>query len=141
MKIKNFRLFCESVYAGKSRTFRYIELIPESNGLTVKLTPDGVLYINELIDEKSINNECEIISNLFEDVEGNSEYIFHCNIGESGFGLTSAPGITDGYSYDDKGFTTEIPETAKVYWFPDYAIKLITEELQEKGECFFPSAD
>lgn len=121
--------------------FRYITLEELNNGLKVSLNEEGVELVKELKDEGK--SDYEIWYELFEDVRANSEYIFHDDIGESGFGLTDSEGITDGYFYSDNGdgFETEYPESAKVYWFPNYMISSPLDIMIESGDVIFTKAD
>ncbi len=118
------------------RHFRYIDITPTENGLQLSLNEEGIEEVNDLkADEKS---DAEIWYELFDDVQGNSEYNFHANMGDSGFGLTDAEGITDGYYMgDDSEYVTDYPKSAKVYWFPDYMIKSPLDEMMENGKVVF----
>lgn len=115
------------------REFRYLKLIPKSNGLEIRLTKEGKEKVKE--DGLTYENAWE----YFEDIQGNSEYIYHPDLGESGFGLTSAEGITDGYQLSDEGFdyTTDHPDSAKLYYFNRSAIVFWGDELKEDGVVFF----
>ena len=117
------------------REFRYLKLIPTDNGLEIKLTKEGEEKVKE--DGLTYDNAPE----YFEDVQGNSEYIYHDDLGESGLGLTSAEGITDGYNFESPGeFLTDHPESAKVYWFPNYQIRFWGDILKDDGSVFFTEA-
>jgi len=117
------------------RSFRYLNLKPTEGGLELSLTDEGKEFAQEKKDEGVA--DVFIIPDLFDDVQGNSEYIFHHDLGDSGFGLTSAPGITDGYHHSDDvlgAFETDFPKTAKLYYYNDYAIRDMIEEMLEEGK-------
>jgi len=112
--------------------FQYLDIEKVSNGLW--------LYINEGTEEYEDLTEMTF-SDIFDDVQGNSEYMYFFDVGEAGFGLTSAPGITDGYYYGDDGELTEGEHTdSELYYYPDYAVTDFTEELRTKGKVFFNKA-
>lgn len=113
--------------------FRYLTFIFSKNGLTIQLTKEGKEFIKDFD---------ATFDDLFDEVRGNSELIYFEDIGEAGFGLTSAEGITDGYYYDDKGNITDKghKKDSAVYWYPNYMIVNFFEELQENGETFFNKA-
>lgn len=141
VKIKSYNLFCESLKSRATVSGKYLELFAENNGLRVVLTEEGKEEIQELNDKKN-GIVSDIMYDLFEDIQGNSEFLFHHDMGVAGFGLTSAEGITDGYYIDDNGnYHTEYPISAKVYWFPAYETTSIVDELIDKGEVFFDLAD
>ena len=115
---------------------RYLELIPQKNGLMVKLTPEG----KEELEAHEVEGEQvylgTFINDLMDDIQGNSEYRYYTNLGEAGLGMTDAPGFTDGYFYNDEGELESHPD-AHLYYYNDYAIKDEGRELLEKGEVFF----
>ena len=78
-KLKN-RKVSEFKRGGKAdvntRHFRYLDLIPSENGLTIKLNDGGKEKVAD--DDLDYNNWDE----YFEDVQGNSEYIYVHDIGE-----------------------------------------------------------
>jgi hypothetical protein len=121
--------------------FRYITLEELSNGLQISLNAAGIELVKELKEDGKY--EFDIWYELFEDVHGNSEYIFHNDMGESGFGLTNAEGITDGYFISDNGdgYDTNYPESAKVYWFPNYMVINSLDKMFEEGKVFFNKAE
>ena len=109
--------------------FQYIDIEIVENGLWIYLTDNS-----EDFDEMDFDN-------IFDDVQGNSEYMYFSDLGDVSFGLTSAPGITDGYYFSDDGEITEGEHTdAELYYYPDYAVTDFTEELRTKGKVFFNKA-
>lgn len=122
--------------------YRYLTIQKVKGGLQVSLNEDGVELVKELKEEGQ--SDWDIWSELFESVQGNSEYIFHLDMGDSGFGLTSAEGITDGYHYEGEDrsnlYKTDYPESAKVYWFPNYMIQSPLDIMIEKGSVVFDEA-
>ena len=123
------------------RSFRYLTIQEHENGLQIYLNEEGIELVKELKEDGK--SDSDIWYELFEDVRGNSEYIFHDDMGESGFGLTDAEGITDGYFVSDNGdgYETSYPEFAKVYWFPNYMITSPLDKMFEEGNVFFTKAD
>ncbi len=112
--------------------FEYIKLVPKEHGLEVQLTKEGIQKIKE--DGITYQNADE----YFEDIQGNSEFIYHNNLGDSGLGMTEAEGITDGYYFGDEGgYKTDHPDSAKLYYFNDYAIRFWGDDLKEEGKAFF----
>ena len=106
--------------------YDYITLIKTPNSLRVELTDDGIEAYNE--------EEVVEMYDLFEDVQGNSEWKYIDDAGQVGFGLTSAPIITDGFYYDDNGeFTDDGHSDSKVYTWNNYMVKDLFETLMEQG--------
>ena len=144
--LKNFNEFIneeygvinrEKEYHGNVEQFRYLDIEVVKNGLWLHLNEDGK---KEAEEENNLN--WEKFSDYFDDIQGNSEYRYFDDIGEAGFGLTSAPGITDGYYYNDDGkLTDDENEDSNVYWFPNYMVEDFTETLLEKGKVFFERAE
>ena len=127
----------EKEYHGNVEHYRFLDIEKLPEGLMIYLNDDGKLE-NDENDNLNENN----FSDYFEDIQGNSEYMFHFDLGEAGFGLTDAPGITDGYFFDDDGkFTDGEHENSEVYWFPNYMVEDFTEMLKKYGKVFFTKAD
>lgn len=137
--MKKFVKTFESFYQNDSviSSNEYLEIIQKTNGLEIILTPEGKEYLDDYLDE--LQTEMPFFD-LFETINTNSELIFHMNLGDAGFGLTSAPGITDGYFYGDNGDLEESSEDAELYFYEPYQIKSFLEELYEKGKTFFQKA-
>ena len=135
-------------FIGKPEHYRYLTLQKVKNGLLLILNEEGVEELNNITEDnitsKNPKSDTDIWIELFEDVQGNSEYIFHPDMGESGFGMTSAEGITDGYYYEGEDrsnlYKTDYPESAKIYWFPNYMVERSISTLINKGEVFFTEA-
>ena len=147
---KNFHKVNESTDATHG-SYLSVEPLPNGN-LKVSLTDIGKEELKELMEnaglkdfEENLPKLYDIFTDLWDDVQSNSELIFHKDIGDAGFGLTSAPGITDGYYYEGEDrhnlYKTNYPESAEVYWFPDYMVIDPIAELFEKGEVIFTKAD
>lgn len=135
--IKNFKLFNESL--NNSYSGRYLELEALPNGLKISLTPEAKEELEEILPEEKIHDDD--ISDMFDDIQGNSEYLFHLDMGIVGFGLTEAPGITDGYQINDDYTEYElIGDTAEVYYYGDYMIKSFKKELKNNGYVIFDKA-
>jgi hypothetical protein len=111
---------------GEVDKWEYIYLTKTPNGLKVELTDEGIEAYN---DEEVIE-----MYDLFEDIQANSEWNFIDDAGQVGFGLTSAPIITDGYYYDDDGnFTDEGHSDSRLYVWNDYMVKDLFATLMEQG--------
>jgi len=108
---------------------RYLVLIPTIDGLKIELTEEGKEVIKEW-------NFWE----LFEDVQGNSDYQYHPNLGWDGLGMIDAPGITYGYIMGDDGEWEEIVSKSYIYYFDDYIINSFIDTLSEDGEVIFKRA-
>lgn len=128
-----------------SGEYRYLILTPVANGLEISFTTEGLEEIKEIgtttDDGSYAPAEIREFFNLFEDIAGNSEYLYHEDIGRSGFGLTSAPGITYGYHYnEDDEYEENEDGTGIVYYYPKYAISSFIDEMIKKGKTFFEKA-
>lgn len=136
--IKTFESFRFNPSKPNVEHYRYLDLEKVENGLKIYLNEDGKKEAEENgVD--GINDQN--FYDYFEDVQGNSEYLFFEDMGEAGFGLTSAPGITDGYYYDDAGKLTDKGHSdSEVYWFPDYMVRDFTKDMLEYGFVIFTKA-
>jgi len=152
-KILSYKLFCESVINENQSPEiletiggTYVTLEKYANGIKFTITEEG----KELLEEEYADGGMpsfgvdgnipeSVFWDMFEDIESNSEYMFIEDMGAAGFGLTEAPGILDGYYLADNGnkFITDYPESAEIYWYPDYMVKNFLIELKETGETFF----
>lgn len=113
----------------------YLTLTPSKNGIKIELTEEGKEEAKEIgLNESNFYD-------LFEDIRGNSEYLYFEDAGEAELGLTSAPAITDGYYYNDDGDLTDEDNKSdsRLFAFMDYQVKSFVEELLENGEVIFPS--
>jgi hypothetical protein len=121
---------------GNVEHYRYLDIEKVEDGLKISLNEAGKQNVE---DEGGI--EESKFYDYFEDVRGNSEYIYFEDMGDAGFGLTSAPGITDGYEYNDDGELTDEGHTdSEVYWFPNYMIRDFTQDMLEDGYVIFTKA-
>lgn len=130
----------------------YLSLEVVDNGLILRLTQAGKREIKYLMPEGFRTNDdknfvdhvhfCQHVDfvDFFEQIRCNSDFIYFDDIGEAGFGLTSAPGITDGYYYDDNGELIYENIYSEVYWYPNYMITDFIEELYTTGKTFFQKA-
>lgn len=112
---------------------RYLNMeILENGDLKISLTEEG----KEEVDETGIS--IDSFYDYFDDIRANSEFMFFEDLGEAGLGMTSAPGITDGYYYNDNGdITDELHDDSVIYWYPNYVVKDFTEELKNNGYVIF----
>ena len=112
--------------------FRYVTIKKYKNKLVVELTDEGREEVKELKEDGK--GDYDIMPELFEDVQGNSEYVYHHDLGASGLGMTDAEGITFGVNVDEDGsYPITEDEGAKVYFFNYSAIRSPLEDLL-KGE-------
>lgn len=137
--MKNLKKFFEFINENNNTnnaSGRYITLETTSDGLWLHITPEGKQEMDENFTEDKFWN-------IFEDIQVNSEWMYHDDIGEAGFGLTSAPGFTDGYFIDDDGNLSDEghEEDSEVYWFPNYQVESFTETLITEGKVFFDKAE
>jgi hypothetical protein len=117
---------------------RYVILTEDDKGdLSMQLTPDGRAELQDIKQQKNIDNDLDVIATLIEDPK----------VGGSGWGLippedigalTSAPIIAEDFSYDDAGNLEHPPE--KLWWFPDYMVRSVGRELLQ-GEVIFQDAN
>ena len=127
----------EDFKSGKIENYNYISLEKIQYGLKITINSEG-MEILEDADVGEIKSE-NIMFELFEDVRGNSEYEYHSNMGDIGLGLTSAPGITDGFFINDEGDFEE-NESAEAYFFSDYMIINFIEKLMTEKSVVFNKA-
>lgn len=123
----------------KGQEFRYLTLTPTEKGLKVSLTKEGREYVKDEKEQNANKSDVDIIEEMFDDVRGNSEYLFFPDGGNAGFGLTSAEMITDGYYYDDDSQLTDKDheKDSEVYAHMDYQIVSPLEKmLDETGDGY-----
>jgi hypothetical protein len=106
----------------------YLTITADKNKMVIKLTDEGIEEVNEMREENK--SDSQIMYELFEDINANSELIYHDDLGESGFGLTSASGVTDGYYLSDNGDEyEEAGKDARLYYFNDYMLRSEIDDL------------
>jgi hypothetical protein len=121
---------------GNVEHYRYLDIEKVENGLKISLNDDGKQNVE---DEGGI--EERNFGDYFEDVMGNSDYLFIENLGDVGFGLTDAPGILYGYDYNDDGLLMDDGRSdSEVYWFPNYMVREFTQDMLEYGFVIFTKA-
>jgi len=121
--------------------FNYISLEKVDAGLIITINKDGIEEIDDSYMELGGHIHYNAAYELFDGVRGNSEYKYFDDIGDAGFGLTSAPGITEGYYYDDNGYLTDKGnDNSKVYYYDKYMITSFVDELYHTGKVFFNEA-
>lgn len=121
----------ERYYNDEIMHYRYLNLqLVENGNLKISLNDEGT----EKAQEDGID-EVEFYE-FFEDVEGNSDYKYFDNLGESGLGMSDAPCIVDGYYYGDDG-ETSLYEDSEIFMYYDYYKKDFTKELLENGYVIF----
>lgn len=94
-------------------------------------------------DELKINmeerNEDMLMAELIEPYSTNSSFsYFNASDANPFVGLTSAPCIAESlHGPDEDG---KIEAEGRLWWFPDYAVRSVVEELVERGQVVFPLA-
>lgn len=106
---------------------RYLDIVGNHRMLHIHLNDEG----REMVMEERENGrgDEEIMYELFEDVAGNSDLMYHTDLGESGFGMTSSSGVTAGYVYGDDGELEPADDTAVVYVDNDSYRRSPVEEM------------
>lgn len=124
-----------------AETLEYEKGNPNKNGnLKLTLTPEGREVLVEASSEGKL--DAEIMWELFESIQVNSELMYFDDAGEVGLGMTSAPAITDGYYYDDDGKLTDKGHPdAQVFWYPNYMVRSFMDDFLENGYAIFVRAD
>ena len=131
-KLKKFLEYIKENTNSNVSEFTYLILEKLPNGLKVSLTEEGKQEVADW-NESEIEDDRKLYD-LFDDVQGNSEYKFVFDLGEAGFGLTQASGITDGYYYDDKGDLTDKGHSdSEVYYHNNYAYHSILWYILQDG--------
>jgi hypothetical protein len=106
----------------------YITLEVMPNGLKVSITPEGL----EKAEEEGLKEQN--FYDFIEDIITNSEWRWFEDLGEGGFGLTNAPGFTNGYYEDEEG-------DFDLYYYEKYQIRDFTVELLKNGYVIFDKAE
>lgn len=121
---------------------QYLEIEPVENGLYLHITKEGREEAEENKEDEKKKLSDMNLWDYFEDIQVNSEWMYHFDMGEAGFGLTNAPGFTYQYYVDDEGDITNKnqEENSEVYWFPNYMVEDFCETLLEEGKVFFTKA-
>lgn len=134
--LKNFNTFkINENTASNIDEYMYVIMEVLPNGLKLSLTQEGKDKANE--DGISEND----FSDYFEDIQGNSEYMYFPNLGDAGLGLSEAPCITHGYYYNDNGeLIDEGHNDSKVYYYSNYMISNFTDVMLNDGSVFFQKA-
>ena len=110
----------------------YMGLRIINNELILYLTTQGRRIVRE---EKGL--DFELFWELYEGIQNNSDYLFHINLGEDGFGLTDAPGISFGYIIDRDGQYEQQTTNSYVFYYKDYMYTNFIEELESNGRLIF----
>ena len=132
--ITKFRIFENTDQEETLIEGKYLKLNRMKNGnLKIILTPDG----KEMVEEDGMNEDN--FDDYFDDIRGNSEYVYFINLSVAGIGMSDAPCITDGYYYDDDGNLTDYDhiEDSEIFYYPNYITKIFTDELIENGFVIF----
>lgn len=137
--VQNWKQFNESLTQPELiEQNEYLKIFAVKNGIKLELTPEGKEELEDQIDK--IESDQPFVE-LFESIQGNSEMEYHIDLGEMGFGLTSAPGITDGYYHDDNGeYTDGENKDSKVYYYSNYMVKSFLMEMYNGNDVIFNEA-
>ncbi len=127
---KRAKLF-ENSYLENSYNGEYVNITILPNSLKIELTGAGREYLeeNEITDQN--------FGDMVEDITINSDMNYHTDLGEDGFGLTSACGITFGYYTNNEG---KYDGDGDVFYDNNYAISDFVETLKQTGEYHFNKA-
>jgi hypothetical protein len=117
---------------------RYLHLVGNHRMLHIHLNNEGREMIMD--ERESGRGDEEIMYDLFEDIVGNSTLMYHTDLGESGFGMTSSSGVTYDYGYDDNGDLVPLDDNAVVYVDNDSYRRSPVEELLE-GRLIMRNSD
>lgn len=115
----------------------YVGVKIHPNSLELYLTAKGEEKI-DTDDEMSLLED-NFMTEYFEDIQVNSDIIYHSDLGSSGFGLTEAPGFTIGYDINDHGEYVETSDS-QLYYYNDYMIHSFVDILKKEGRVFFKKA-
>ena len=110
----------------------YVSIQLTDHGLNLILNEEGRDFLSEDKDDYFCDFE-----EIFESINVNSEWMFHRDLGQKGFGMTSAEGFSVGYHYGDDG---EMEGEGDVYYNNEYAIRSFIEGLLLNGYYFFSKA-
>ena len=133
------RFLREGYYDKYKAEGNWVKMKADKKGLTItlqRLDDDELDELREAVED----NNFEFAYEMFEDIIANSEFVFHQNLGDSGLGMTDAPGFSlgiDVYGYDDDEFDDE---DGRLFYYNNYARYFIIEELLNKGKVFFHEA-
>jgi hypothetical protein len=117
---------------------KYLHLVGNHRMLHIHLNNEGREMIMD--ERESGRSDEEIMYDLFEDIVGNSTLMYHTDLGESGFGMTSSSGVTYDYGYDDNGDLVPLDDNAVVYVDNDSYRRSPVEELLE-GRLIMRNSD
>jgi hypothetical protein len=125
----------DNEYHGELERWKFLNLEKTENGLWIYLNKNG-----KKENEEEDNLNYDKFWDYFEDIDGNSDWLYFDDLGKAGFGLTSAPGFTVGYYYDDNGELTNRDNgntDSDIYYYDNYMITDFTDKLKEYGKVFF----
>tara|TARA_R110000868_G_scaffold411024_1_gene701379 strand:+ start:2573 stop:2962 length:390 start_codon:yes stop_codon:yes gene_type:complete len=124
-------------FEGQNGTWKVIE----NGNIEITLTKEGVEELEDLKDNERVNviNESELLWELFEDIFCNSA--FELLQPEDVGALTDS--VILGYEIprNDDGEIQKFHEDSKVWWFPNYMITSIYDELITDGKSYLVVSD
>ena len=123
-------------YTGGVEQYRYINLERMKNGdLKISLNEDG---IENAKDDGGIT-EHSFGTDYFDDVQGNSHWLYFDNMSNYNLGMSSAPCITDGFYFNEHNKLTDKKNfrDSEIFWYPNYMIYDFAEELYNDGYVIF----
>jgi len=134
-RLKKFKQFLNESHTYNDFENEYLTIERKDNGLNLKLKPDGINYLRDIKEELDSLHESDFID-IFDTIQANSELIFHGDLGSSGFGLTEAPGITDGFFLNEDGDWEDNGE-GELYYYNDYMVDNFLDSLLNGETVFF----
>ena len=110
--------------------YLHLEELPNGN-LRISLNDEGV----KALEESNARDADEAFSELFEDIQCNSEleYFDDCSVLGN---LSNAPVITDGFYLDDDG-EWKSAEDATMWYYDNYMIDSFMAKLLENRKVIF----
>lgn len=133
-KMKHIKQFESFHYSDGIEEYRYLNLEQLDNGdLKISLTDEG----RELIDDFGGISE-DNFDDFFEDIRGNSEWLYVSDMSDFDLGMTNAPCILDGYYFNRHGkLTDKKHKDSELYWYSNYMVSDFTEVLKDNGFVIF----
>ena len=133
--MKHIKKF-ESFYNNNVEHYKYLDLELLKNGdLKISLTEDG---IKNAKGDNGISFS-NFGTDYFDDIQGNSSWMYFDDMSDYELGMTESPCITDEYYFDENYKVTdeETWEISQLYWYPNYMITNFTDELYKNGFVIF----
>jgi len=127
-------------YNGDVEHYRYIDLERMENGdLKISLNEDG---IENAKDDGGITED-SFGDDYFDDVQGNSDWLYFDDMSNYDLGMSSSPCITDGFYFNKHNRLTDKKNfrDSEIFWYPNYMIYDFAERLYEDGYVIFQTTN